>query len=87
LSYTVRFKPLALRQLKKLPLQTRSRLFARIEALADDPRPLETEKLSGREETHRHRVGPCRIIYQIEDNLLLVLVLRVGHRREVYRSP
>ncbi len=57
----------------------------RIAALADDPRPPGCEKLSGLER-YRVRQGAYRIIYEIEDDRLVVLVVRVGNRREVYRT-
>jgi mRNA interferase RelE/StbE len=57
----------------------------RIRALADDPRPPGCEKLSGLEQ-YRVRQGVYRIVYEIADKRLLVVVVRVGHRREVYRS-
>ena len=55
-----------------------------IDALKDNPRPFGSEKLSGVEETYRIRVGDYRILYEVHDDVLLVLVVEVGHRREVY---
>jgi mRNA interferase RelE/StbE len=57
----------------------------RIGSLADNPRPVGCEKLSGQEK-YRIRQGNCRIIYSIRDAELIVWVVKVGHRREVYRS-
>lgn len=57
----------------------------RIRSLADDPRPAGCEKLSG-QERYRVRQGAYRIIYEIEDARLLVLVVKIGHRRDIYRS-
>ncbi len=57
----------------------------RIRSLADDPRPAGCEKLSG-QERYRVRQGVYRIVYEIEDDKLTVLVVKVGHRRDVYRS-
>ena len=54
--------------------------------LADNPRPRGVEKLEGRENRYRIRVGDYRVIYEIHDEVLLVLVVRIGHRREVYRG-
>lgn len=53
--------------------------------LAENPRPIGSEKLTGSEDLHRIRVGDYRILYQIQDDALLVLVVKIGHRREVYR--
>ena len=61
------------------------RLRTRIDSLADNPRPPDTKKLSGAEELYRIRVGDYRVLYAIQDKVLLVLVVKVGHRREVYR--
>jgi len=53
--------------------------------LANNPRPFGSDKLAGPEELYRVRVGDYRIVYQIQDEALLVLVVKIGHRREVYR--
>ncbi len=63
----------------------RSRLVAAIDALASNPRPLGAKKLVGGAGEWRVRVGEYRIVYEIHDGRLLVLVVRVAHRREVYR--
>ena len=65
-------------------IEDRRRVVGRIARLADDPRPRGCQKLSGRE-AYRVRQGRYRIVYTIEDNRLLVLVVRVAHRRDVYR--
>ena len=61
------------------------RIVAKMETLATDPRPDGCTKLKGEEDVYRVRVGDYRIIYQVRDKELLVLVVRVGHRRDVYR--
>jgi len=60
-------------------------LRPRIDALADGPRPAGAKKLKGGGELWRIRVGDYRIVYAVRDRILLVLVVRVAHRREVYR--
>jgi len=60
------------------------RILTRIEALVDDPRPVGSEKLSG-QERYRVRQGNYRILYEIIDDELVVTVVKVGHRRHVYR--
>jgi mRNA interferase RelE/StbE len=85
MAYAIQFKPAALRQLEKLPQAARNRLGSKIEALRDDPFPAGCKKLSGLPDTWRVRVGDYRVIYQVHKTSLLVLVLTVGHRREVYR--
>ena len=61
------------------------RVDARILALAEEPRPPAAVKMQGPEGYYRVRVGDYRVVYAIEDDVLLVLVVRIGHRREVYR--
>lgn len=61
------------------------RLVARLRRLAENPRPPDTRKLQGVENVYRVREGDYRILYEIFDTKLLVYVLRIGHRREVYR--
>ena len=85
MAYAVVLKPAALRDLRKLPEDIRRRVAVRIDALAGDPRPAGVERLQGEAELYRVRVGDYRIVYQVESKALVVLVVRVGHRREVYR--
>ena len=84
--YRIEYRPEARRSLKKLDPPTRRRIVSRIEKLADNPRPAGVEVLKGLEHLYRLRVGDYRVIYRIEDRARLVLVIRVGHRREVYRK-
>ncbi len=72
------------KDLRALPQADIARVLARIEALQDDPRPPGCEKLSGLER-YRIRQGVYRILYEIADEVLTVVVVKVGHRREVYR--
>jgi mRNA interferase RelE/StbE len=83
--YRVRLKKSAQRDLKRLPREVQKRLVARLEALAGDPRPPGAEMLAGAVNIWRMRAGDYRIVYTIKDDILLVLVLRLGHRREIYR--
>lgn len=84
-SYELEFRKSVARDLRPFPKQDVKRIMHRIRALADDPRPAGCEKLSG-QERYRVRQGVYRIIYEIEDARLTVLIVKVGHRREVYRS-
>ena len=84
-SYELKFKKSVARDLRPFPKQDVKRIMQRIRSLADDPRPAGCEKLSG-QERYRVRQGAYRIVYEIEDARLTVLVVKVGHRREVYRS-
>ena len=85
MAYSVVVLDAALKQLRQVPKADRTRIRARIDALAEDPRPAGAKKLRARENLWRIRSGDYRIIYSIKDERLLVLVIRIGHRREVYR--
>jgi mRNA interferase RelE/StbE len=83
--YRILIKPSAARDIENIPeKKQRQRVVARIESLADSPRPRGCEKLSG-QERYRVRQGVYRIVYAIEDDALLVYVVKVGHRSSVYR--
>ena len=84
--YRIDFSPSAARDFRKLPLATRERLRPAIDALATDPRPRGAKALSGWDGALRIRVGEWRIVYRVKDEHLLVSVVRIGHRGEVYRS-
>jgi len=84
--YTVTIERQAAKFLRGLTdRRLHSRLRESIEALAESPRPPGCVKLQGPEELYRVRVGDYRIVYQIQDAVLVVLVVEVGHRREIYR--
>ena len=82
--YELRFKASVTKDLRGLPKNDISRILAKAESLREDPRPPGSEKLSG-DEKYRIRQGDYRILYEIHDHVLVVMVVRVGHRREVYR--
>lgn len=84
--YTVSFADQALKQLGKLDKPIRLRITRKIRELAVDPRPAGSTPLKGDTESWRVRVGDYRIVYAIHDGTLVVLVLSVAHRREVYRD-
>jgi mRNA interferase RelE/StbE len=84
-TYVVVVAPSAQRQLRKLDPQARRRLHAAIELLAENPRPPAAKMLVNSDGAWRVRVGDYRVIYDIQDGRLVVLVLSVGHRREIYR--
>jgi mRNA interferase RelE/StbE len=83
-SYKLVLKQSAAKELEDLPGQERRRIVDRIKDLADDPRPPGCEKLSGRER-YRIRQGDYRVLYEINDPDRLVTLVKIGHRREVYR--
>jgi mRNA interferase RelE/StbE len=85
MSYKIEFTQAAERGLRGMPERDRSRIARRIDALGENPRPMGVRKLSGAENQYRIRIGDYRVIYAIEDQLLTVLVIRVGNRRDIYR--
>jgi len=83
--YSLVIRRSAAKELEALPLKDRRRVVKRIQRLANEPRPAGCEKLSG-EEKYRLRQGDYRILYEIFDRELVVTVVKVGNRRDVYRS-
>ncbi len=84
-TYRIEVALAAARQLRKLDHPARRRIEAAVELLASAPRPPGAKKLVGGEGEWRVRTGDYRIVYEIHDHVLRVLVLAVGHRRNVYR--
>lgn len=87
MTYRVSLAPSAARQLRKFDPVVRRRLQAAIELLSIDPRPPAATQLVGGRGEWRVRTGDYRVIYEIHDDQLVVLVLRLGHRRDVYKGP
>lgn len=85
MTFRVDVAPAALRQIRRLDPPAKRRIQAAIELLADEPRPSGAKKLAGGEGEWRVRTGDHRIVYEIHDSVLLVLVVAVGHRRDIYR--
>lgn len=73
------------RDMRQIPNRDIPRILAPIESLSDDPRPAGAEKLSG-QERYRVRRGDYRIIYEIKDDEVIVVVVKIGHRKDVYRG-
>ena len=86
MSYRVEFSRGASKQFRKLPLYIQERVQAKIDELAIEPRPNRVKKLQGDDNLYRIRVGDYRVVYEIEDDILLIIVIRVKHRSEVYRD-
>lgn len=83
--YRIEFVKQSAKQLKYLPTEEQQKIKIKIDALADIPRPDGVVKLTGEDNLYRIRIGNYRIIYSIQDNQLLVLVVKIGHRRDVYQ--
>ena len=84
-TYRVEIVQSAERRLRKLPRQDQKRVSRAMLDLADDPFPRGTRKLSGYDDVYRLRVGRYRILYSVSGARLIVLVLKIGHRKNIYR--
>ncbi len=86
MNYHVEVKRSAAKALKKIPKADQKRIADKIDSLADDlPNP-DTTKMQGNNPFHRIRVGEYRIIYEIQEDALLILVVKIGHRKDIYRN-
>lgn len=83
--YEIELRPAAVRALRKVAQADRQRLQAAIALLAEDPRPPSSRRLRGRP-GYRVRVDAYRILYTVDDGVLLIVVVTLGHRRDVYRA-
>ena len=86
MAYTVLLAPAAERRIKTLDRPLQQRVTKRLAKLGDNPRPHGVDKLAGADDLYRVREGEYRIIYTIQDKELIVLVVKIGHRKEVYRK-
>ena len=82
--YEIFFRDSVWKELKRVPKADLKKILSRIEQLGNDPRPMGCEKLTGHE-LYRIRQGNYRIVYSIQDDELTVWVVKVGHRKDVYR--
>lgn len=85
-SYSIEWKSSAKRELRRLPRKTINNIITAIEGLKNNPRPTDSKKIIGTEHTYRYRIGDYRIVYSIASNCLVIEVVRVGHRKDVYRN-
>lgn len=84
--YTVELSNRAKRDLAALSADLQTRIVTALRKLEENPRPSGVEKLKGEENAYRLRVGDYRILYEVHDKRLLVLIVKIGHRRDVYRK-
>lgn len=84
--YKIEIENSALQFLKKLDKGTQRRIVASVQSLATNPRPDGVRKLTNSDGLYRVRVGDYRVVYQIQDNRLLVLVIRIGSRTDIYKN-
>jgi len=85
MAYSILLAPPAERQLKSLTDSVQKRIVKRLKSLRENPRPQGVKKLAGEEDLYRIRDGDSRIIYTIQDKELIVLVVKIGNRKDVYR--
>ena len=83
--YVITVLPSAARAIASLPQDDQRRVVRKIDGLADDPRPAQAKLLASKERLWRLRVGDYRIIYQVDDGKKRILIVAIGHRRDVYR--
>lgn len=83
--YKIQIKTSAVKELNKLPKKDLKKVVVKIQALSENPRPPGCEKLSA-DEKYRIRHGNYRIIYSIEDDILIVFVVKIGHRKDIYKK-
>lgn len=84
-SYRIEWRPSTKKDLKKITKSEIPKIIQAVEALTEEPRPNGSTKLSGSEFTYRIRIGNYRVIYEIHDDVVLIEVVKVGHRKDVYR--
>jgi mRNA interferase RelE/StbE len=86
-SYSLRIKASAAKEIERIePLKVRRQIITRIQNLATEPRPARCEKLAGTGDRYRVRQGTYRIVYEVRDDELVVVLVKVGHRRDVYEN-
>ncbi len=85
MAHRIEVSPAAARQLKKIDRRVLPQIVEKIDLLAGEPRPRGCEKLSGYENLYRVRVGDYRIVYGVEERLVVVVVLKVGNRAAIYQ--
>lgn len=85
MAYTVEFRPAVLKSLKRLPRRDLGRIKKKIEELAENLPDPNTTKMKGDNSFHKIRSGDYRIIYEIHDARLVILVIKIGHRKDVYK--
>ena len=85
MKYTVELKKSAAKMLRKLPKSAQKRIFNKLTEIENSLPPIEETKLQGSNPFHRIRVGDYRIIYEIQDEVLIILVIKIGHRKDIYK--
>ena len=82
----IKILPSAVKELALLPMKIQKRFASRIDRLSENPFPVNSKLLKGSDDTYRLRVGDYRAIYQVRKKEVLVLVIKIGHRKDIYRK-
>ncbi len=83
--YEIKFEKCALKDFESLSKRQAEKIAKQVAFLKENPRPPGTKKLKGRNSLYRVRVGDYRIVYAVEDDVCVILIVRVGHRKEIYK--
>jgi mRNA interferase RelE/StbE len=83
--YTIQYSPPAYKELETLSAEVQDRVVAAINALEENPRPQGSKKLKGSKDKYRIRVGRYGVIYEIHEKEIIVLIVRISHRKDAYR--
>ena len=86
MSYRIEIKRSAAKALKKIPKANRKRIVDKIDSLAESPPNPDTTKMKGNNPFHKVRVGDYRIVYEIQEDVLVILVVKIGHRKDIYTN-
>lgn len=86
MKYGIKILPSAVKELASLPIKIQKRFASRIDGLAENQFPANAKLLKGSEDTYRLRVGGSRAIYRVMKKYVLVLVIKIGHRKDIYRK-
>jgi mRNA interferase RelE/StbE len=85
LRYKIEIKESALKSLVEMPARQQLRIKRKIDVLAENPCPPGHRKIKGEEHTYRIRVGDYRVVYRVFETTVVIMILRIGHRKDVYR--
>ncbi len=86
MSYRIAVKRSAAKALKKIPKADRKRIIEKIESLSENLSNPDTAKMKGNNPFHKVRTGEYRIIYEIQEDVLIIMIVKVGHRKDIYRN-
>ena len=84
-NFNIQFKSSAAKEFRNLPQEIKNRVISKIDSLPSNPLPKEVKKLKGKNDFYRLRVGVYRIVYEIHQNEMIIIITRIRHRRDVYK--